>query len=59
MAVDLPFASRRLAYPPHYGEHTHAVLAEAGYGGDEIARFERDGIIAAAHREPTARATTA
>lgn len=62
MAVDLPFASRRLAFPPHYGEHTQAVLTEAGYGRDEITRFERDGIVAAARGNPentTARATTA
>jgi formyl-CoA transferase len=30
---------------PEHGEHSDAVLGEAGYSADEIARFRRDGII--------------
>jgi crotonobetainyl-CoA:carnitine CoA-transferase CaiB-like acyl-CoA transferase len=48
--VGLPFelsatpASIRSA-PPLLGEHTEDVLAEAGYGIDEIARLRADGVI--------------
>jgi crotonobetainyl-CoA:carnitine CoA-transferase CaiB-like acyl-CoA transferase len=31
---------------PGLGEHTHAVLAELGYGADQIAAMEADGAIA-------------
>src|SRR6478736_4560746 len=31
---------------PGLGEHTHAVLADLGYGDDEIAAMEADGAIA-------------
>jgi crotonobetainyl-CoA:carnitine CoA-transferase CaiB-like acyl-CoA transferase len=31
--------------PPAVGEHTDAVLAEAGYGADEIARLRADGVV--------------
>jgi glutaryl-CoA transferase len=34
----------RLA-PPVHGQHTAAILAELGYGTDEIATLERDGAI--------------
>jgi crotonobetainyl-CoA:carnitine CoA-transferase CaiB-like acyl-CoA transferase len=32
--------------PPGLGEHTDAVLAEAGYGADEIAAMRTSGAIA-------------
>jgi crotonobetainyl-CoA:carnitine CoA-transferase CaiB-like acyl-CoA transferase len=31
--------------PPLHGEHTAAVLAEAGYGAAEIERLAKDGVI--------------
>jgi len=37
---------------PLLGEHTRDVLAEAGFGGDEIARLLRDGAV----REPAGKA---
>ncbi len=33
---------------PLYGEHTHAVLREHGFGDEEIASLEREGVIVAA-----------
>jgi hypothetical protein len=34
------------------GQHTRAVLAEAGYRPDEVARLEADGVVVA--HEPAA-----
>jgi crotonobetainyl-CoA:carnitine CoA-transferase CaiB-like acyl-CoA transferase len=31
--------------PPLLGEHTDAVLAELGYGSDDIARLRDDGAV--------------
>lgn len=47
MPVDLPDASREFAFPPHYGEHTHPVLKEAGYGAAECAALAAAGVIPA------------
>ena len=32
--------------PPHYGEHTDEVLAEAGFGCDEVAALRASGAVA-------------
>jgi crotonobetainyl-CoA:carnitine CoA-transferase CaiB-like acyl-CoA transferase len=37
---------RDLSFPPAYGEHTDAVLAEAGFTPDELAGLRQDGVIA-------------
>ena len=34
-----------MSFPPKYGAHTEAVLAEAGYGDNELAAFRTGGII--------------
>jgi formyl-CoA transferase len=36
--------------PPKFAEHSHAVLAAHGYGADEIAALEADGVVFAAKR---------
>ena len=46
MAVDLPAVSQELTFPPKYGEHTRAVLKEAGCKPEEIAKLENERIIA-------------
>jgi CoA:oxalate CoA-transferase len=38
-----PFALRRL--PPHHGEHTAEVLAEAGIGAPELERLRGAGVV--------------
>jgi CoA:oxalate CoA-transferase len=38
-----PFAVRRL--PPHHGEHTAEVLAEAGIGAPELERLRGAGVV--------------
>jgi hypothetical protein len=35
-AVDVPGAVRELGFPPKYGQHTAAVLAEAGLFGSAM-----------------------
>jgi crotonobetainyl-CoA:carnitine CoA-transferase CaiB-like acyl-CoA transferase len=37
---------RELPFPPSYGEHTDAVLAEAGYAAAEIAELRAKGAVA-------------
>ncbi|MFV0532686.1 MAG: CaiB/BaiF CoA transferase family protein [Cumulibacter sp.] len=49
-AVSTPFSmdfaeKAPLRLPPSVGEHTDAVLAEAGYGPSEIATLRADGVI--------------
>lgn len=46
MAVDLPGGARELGFPAKYGEHTQAVLGEAGYSAVDCARLRELGIIA-------------
>lgn len=46
MAVDLPAVSRELTFAPKYGEHTRAVLREAGCSEAEIDRLAQERIIA-------------
>ena len=41
---ETPWAIRRAA--PRLGEHTDAILAEAGYGADAIAELRRTGAVA-------------
>jgi crotonobetainyl-CoA:carnitine CoA-transferase CaiB-like acyl-CoA transferase len=45
MAVDLPGTAKELSFPAHYGEHTQAVLREAGVATAEIERLAADGIV--------------
>jgi len=42
------------APPALVGEHSREVLAEAGYGGDEIARMEADGVTSVPGDAPAA-----
>jgi crotonobetainyl-CoA:carnitine CoA-transferase CaiB-like acyl-CoA transferase len=46
LAVDLEQAVTELAFAPSYGEHTQAVLAEAGVGAEEFATLRRQGLVA-------------
>ncbi len=45
-AVDMPGAVRELEFPPKYGQHTDAVLAEAGYSDADCTSLREQGIIA-------------
>jgi crotonobetainyl-CoA:carnitine CoA-transferase CaiB-like acyl-CoA transferase len=44
-AVDVPGALRELPFAPKYGEHTQAVLREAGVGGAELAALAQGGVV--------------
>jgi crotonobetainyl-CoA:carnitine CoA-transferase CaiB-like acyl-CoA transferase len=44
-AVQIEGQTGEMAFPPKYGAHTEAVLAEAGYGDNELAAFRAGGII--------------
>ena len=46
MAVDFDGARRELSFAPKYGEHTDAILAEAGYSNDDCAQLRKAGVIA-------------
>ena len=46
MAVDMEGARTELAFAPRYGEHTHNVLAEAGYTESELTELAVAGVIA-------------
>ncbi|MBI5793202.1 MAG: CoA transferase [Rhodocyclales bacterium] len=46
MAVNLPGATMELGFPAKYGEHTQAVLGEAGYSAVDCASLRDTGIIA-------------
>jgi crotonobetainyl-CoA:carnitine CoA-transferase CaiB-like acyl-CoA transferase len=44
-AVDVPYARRELAFAPKYGEHTTAVLREAGLAERDLAALAEQGVI--------------
>jgi len=46
MPVDEAGAKTNLSFPPKYGEHTRSILAEAGYGAEQLAELEAAGVIA-------------
>jgi len=50
-AVDVRGCSNELAFPPSYGQHTHALLKEIGYSGQEIERLEGAQIVATGARQ--------
>ena len=45
MAVDLEDAADEFSFPPRFGEHTDAILAEAGHSADDIAALRENGVI--------------
>lgn len=45
MAVDVPGVATRLAFPPKYGEHTRAVLEEAGFATGEVESLVATGVL--------------
>ena len=47
MAVDLDGAPSEYGFPPRFGEHTEAVLAEAGYAADDLAELRQAAVIPA------------
>lgn len=46
MAVDVPGVSRELGFPARYGEHTLAILQEAGFSASDCASLKDGGVIA-------------
>jgi crotonobetainyl-CoA:carnitine CoA-transferase CaiB-like acyl-CoA transferase len=54
-ALPVSFDGERVTFraaPPAVGAHTEAILAEAGYGPEEIAALEADGVIRIAPGAP-------
>ena len=45
MPVDEAGATTNLSFPPKYGEHTLSILAEAGYGTEQLMELEAAGVI--------------
>ncbi len=46
MAVDRPEGRTALPFPAKYGEHTHAVLREAGLAEGDVEALKMAGVIA-------------
>lgn len=46
MAVDVGGSADEFAFPPRYGQHTKAVLREAGYDDDAFTQLSERGIVA-------------
>ena len=44
-AVDLEGSADEFSFPPKFGEHTDAILAEAGYAAGDIAALRENGVI--------------
>ncbi len=45
MAIDLPDAPQEFSFPPKYGEHTDAVLDEAGFDAETRAKLREAGVV--------------
>jgi crotonobetainyl-CoA:carnitine CoA-transferase CaiB-like acyl-CoA transferase len=45
MPVDEAGATTKLSFPPKYGEHTHSILDEIGYGTEQMTELEDAGVI--------------
>jgi itaconate CoA-transferase len=45
MAIDLPDGKSDLSFPPKYGEHTDAVLKEAGFDAETLAALRDAGVV--------------
>ena len=44
-AVDLKGSADEFSFPPKFGEHTDAILAEAGYAAGDILALRDGGVI--------------
>ena len=51
MAVDHAGARTALPFPARYGEHTRAVLREAGFADSDVEALRMAGVIACASVE--------
>jgi crotonobetainyl-CoA:carnitine CoA-transferase CaiB-like acyl-CoA transferase len=56
-AISLPGTRREFRFAPTYGEHTEAVLREAGVGSAALASLVRSGVIPAPASSPCERAS--